>query len=111
MKIIALALLGMITCSTAFAETVAPFESDGCVPGFNELGQFVDENDKVLDSEGWVATAEKTVLDAEGQQVYLKSPCVAVTGATAMAGGGMGVAVVLGVAAVALAASSTNGTN
>ena len=75
MKLVTLALTAMITCSAAFAQTVAPFSSNGCVPGYTAEGQFVDEQGTVLKSEGWVATPEQTVLNAAGEQVFLKEPC------------------------------------
>jgi len=74
MKLTELALIGMITSTPAPAQTVAPFGSDGCVPGFNAQGQFLDEKGYVLDSAGWVATADNKVLTAAGEQVFLKKP-------------------------------------
>lgn len=114
MKLLTLALIGIISCSAASAQTVSPFASDGCVPGVNAQGQFVDENGYVLDSAGWVATADHKVLNDAGQQVFLKRTCV--SRLTKMGGnGGMSVAAIIGVGAlIALAAggaSSTSGTN
>jgi hypothetical protein len=119
MKLTAFALIGMIMSTAATAQTVAPFGSDGCVPGFNAQGQFLDEKGYVLDSAGWVATADHKVLNAAGQQVFLKKTCLGrlarVHGRIgAGAGGNMGVALGLGVLVAAVAAggaSSTNGTN
>ncbi len=138
MKIVALALLGTLVCNTAIAQTVVPFKSDGCVPGLNALGQFIDEADNVLKSNGWVVTAAQKVINAKGQQVFLKPSCAGllgggnsveivggntmggtsalaggteVAGVSALAVGGAGIAAALGVVAIALATSSTNSTN
>ena len=119
MKLTELALIGMITSTPAPAQTVAPFGSDGCVPGFNAQGQFLDEKGYVLDSAGWVATADNKVLTAAGEQVFLKKTCLGRLaggngGIGAGAGAGMGLALGLGVLVAAVAAggtSSTNGTN
>lgn len=108
MKLTAFALIGMIMSTAATAQTVAPFESDGCVPGFNAQGQFIDEKGYVLDSAGWVATADQKVLNAAGQQVFLKKTCL---GRLAKVNGNMGVALGLGVLVAALAAGSTSSTN
>ena len=107
MKLLAFALIGMITCSAASAQTVAPFSSDGCVPGFTAQGQFVDEQGTVLESEGWIATPEQTVLNAAGDQVFLKEPCTAL-----LRGYRSGSVVWLGLGAlvVGLAAGGTSST-
>lgn len=110
MKFIALALMGMIASTAVVAQTVSPFKSDGCVPGLNALGQFVDEGGKVLESQGWVATAANLVFDAAGKQVYLRANCAALAGNLGANGLTVGLGVAAGVAAVALSTSSTNGT-
>ncbi len=111
MKLLAIALAGVITSSAAFAQTASPFDSDGCVPGYNAKGQFVDEKGYILDSAGWVATPDKKVLNAQGQQVFLKKSCVGRLGGGTS---GMGIGLGLGLLVIGLAAggtSSTNGTN
>jgi len=71
MKLTTLALIGMISCIAAPAQTIAGFASDGCAPGFNAQKKFVDEQGYVLESAGWVVTPDRKVLTAEGQQVFL----------------------------------------
>jgi hypothetical protein len=103
----------MITCSAASAQTVAPFSSDGCVPGYTAQGQFVDEQGTVLESAGWTVTADQNVLDGAGQKVFLKKSCVGNLGANKNVGLirlGLG-ALVLGLAAGGTSSTgSTTGT-
>ena len=104
-----------ILSSASFADIMSkPFPSDGCVPGYTAVGDFVDENGHILDSAGWVVTPEQKVLTAEGQQVFLKKSCVGVLG-TGHSGSliwvGVG-ALVLGLAAGSTSSTgSTTGTN
>jgi hypothetical protein len=112
MKLLALAVIALIPCSAAVAQTYNPFDSDGCVPGYTAAGQFVDQAGKVLDSAGWVVTSDNKVLTADGRPVYLDESCVGKLAKTGV--GGTGIAIGLGLAAAALAAgssSSTSGTN
>jgi hypothetical protein len=113
MKLLAIALIGTITCTAASAQTYTPFDSDGCVPGMNSQGQFIDQAGTVLESAGWVVTNEQTVLTADGRPVYLDESCVGKLAKSTAKGGGLstGVAIGLGALVVALATSSTNGTN
>ncbi len=116
MKLLAIALIGTITCTAASAQTYMTFSSDGCVPGLNAQGQFIDQAGTVLDSAGWVVTNEQTVLTADGRPVYLDASCVGKLAKSTTKGGGLGIGIAVGLGAlvVGLAAggtSSTNGTN
>ena len=115
MKLIAFALIGMITCGAASAQVVGPFASDGCVPGYTAQGQFVDEQGTVLDSEGWIATPEQTVLNSAGDQVFLKEPCTGIirasrSGGLAFASGGGLIWAGAGALLVGLAAGGSSST-
>ena len=107
--VIALVSMQAIVPSVSFADAMAaPFPSDGCVPGYTADGKFVDENEKILDGTGWVATADHKVFTADGQQVFLKNTCVGVLG-----GAKHSSLVWIGVGAlvVGLAAGGTSSTN
>jgi hypothetical protein len=110
MKLQIFAILGMFACTAVSAEIVPPFDSDGCVPGYNAQGQFTDENGKVLDGQGWIATVERTVVTATGERVFLHKPCLGLLAGDNVLTAGL----IAGVLIVGLATggtSSTNGTN
>ena len=120
MKLLQIAMATLVASQSIFASAsfagslATPFPSDGCVPGYNSQGQFVDEKDNVLESAGWVATADQRVLDGAGKQVFLKKSCVGWLG-TSQNGSLIGVGLrllVLGLAAGGTSSTgSTNGTN
>ena len=112
MKLLAIAVIGLLPVGAASAQTYNAFASDGCVPGYTAAGQFVDEKGNVLESAGWVATDDHRVLTADGRPVYLDEACVGKLAKTHIGGAGIGIA--LGGLVVGLAAgssSSTSGTN
>ena len=113
MKLLQIAMATLVASQSIFASAsfagglATPFASDGCVPGYNSQGQFVDEKDNVLESTGWVATADQRVLDGAGKQVFLKKSCMSNLGANLNVGlTGLG----LGAFVIALAAGSTSST-
>lgn len=114
MKIFHIAVMALASSLTflppaSFAEAMAtPFPTDGCVPGYTEDGRFVDENGKILDSAGWVATADHKVLTAAGQQVFLKKSCLGLLGAGQH---GSLILAGVGVLALGLAAGGSSSTN
>ena len=119
MKLLQIAMATLVASQSIFASAsfagglVTPFASDGCVPGYNSQGQFVDEKDNVLESTGWTVAADQNVLDAAGQKVFLKKSCVGNLGANknvGLIGLGLG-ALVLGLAAGGTSSTgSTTGT-
>ena len=114
MKLLQIAMAALVAGQSIFASAgiagalATPFPSDGCVPGYNSQGQFVDEKDNVLESTGWTVAADQNVLDAAGQKVFLKKSCVGNLGANknvGLIGLGLG-ALVLGL----MSTGSTTGT-
>ena len=106
--------LSLASASTVLAGalTVAPFDSDGCAPGYTAEGTFVDEAGSVLASDGWVAAGAGEVVDAEGNRVVLREDCLAALSAPR---GNLSIGtvsiLVVGLGVVMLGTNGTNGTS
>jgi hypothetical protein len=118
MKLLAIAVIGIIACSAASAETVAIGTQEGCVPAFSKAGPYIDASGTALtDTAGWLETPNHEALTAEGRAVFTKDgfrvfvdkPC---TGNLARAQvSGMGLVGALGLLVLGLSAVGTSSTN
>lgn len=73
MKLLAIAVTGIIACGAASAETVAIGTQEGCVPAFSAAGPYIDANGTALaDTAGWLETPNHEALTAEGRPVFTK---------------------------------------